>query len=108
MEKELTYSSKEKKSTKMTFQLLTSMSPNSREPTFVKKNIKVVRYHKMCGAEIIDENDSDYIFKSTRVKYLERKKSLFNILEDKNMLDLNLGMWSFIVSVIKQYFIFKK
>ena len=79
-----------------------------------KKNIKVVRYHKMCGAEIIDENDSDYIFKSTRVKYLERKKSLFNILEDKNMLEddlISIGIAAYnhqdfieetIVSCIKQ------
>ena len=35
-----------------------------------KENKKVVRYHKMVGSKIVDENDMDYFFESTKEEYL--------------------------------------
>ena len=45
-----------------------------------KDNIKVVRYHKICGSEIIDETDLDYIFRSTKLIYIKNKRHLFCML----------------------------
>ena len=45
-----------------------------------KANKKVVRYHKICGAEIIDENDLDYIFRSTKEIYLKNQQHLMDML----------------------------
>lgn len=47
-----------------------------------KNNVKVVRYHKICGARIIDENDQDYIFKFDKCDYLDNKERLFLMLGD--------------------------
>ncbi len=45
-----------------------------------KKNVKVVRYHKICGSIIIDETEEDYIFKSTKEIYFKNKQRLLEML----------------------------
>ena len=45
-----------------------------------KENVKVVRYHKICGAQIINETELDYIFRSDRDSYLKVKEKLFFML----------------------------
>ena len=39
-----------------------------------KENKKVIRFHKMLGAKIVDENDIDYFFECTKEDYLEKIK----------------------------------
>lgn len=36
-----------------------------------KENKKVIRFHKMLGAKIVDENDIDYFFECTKEDYLK-------------------------------------
>lgn len=45
-----------------------------------KDNKKVVRFHKLCGAQIVAENDVDYFFEITRDCYNEHKKLFWNAL----------------------------
>lgn len=45
-----------------------------------KNNIKVVKYHKICGSKIIGETDSDYIFMYNRDIYFKNKNKLFSML----------------------------
>lgn len=45
-----------------------------------KENVQVVRYHKMRGAKIVDEDDADYFFELTRENYNKITKKLFNTL----------------------------
>lgn len=45
-----------------------------------KNNTKVVRYHKICGAQIIEETDIDYVFKSTKDNYLIMRDMFFTML----------------------------
>lgn len=39
-----------------------------------KENKKVIRFHKMLGAKIVDENDIDYFFECTKEDYLKKIK----------------------------------
>ena len=45
-----------------------------------KENKKVVRYHKLCGAQIIDELELDYVFESNKEIYQRTKDQLFEML----------------------------
>ncbi|WP_298069566.1 GNAT family N-acetyltransferase [uncultured Mailhella sp.] len=45
-----------------------------------KDNIKVVRYHKICGSKIIDKTEFEYIFMSNRSSYWTNKDKLFSML----------------------------
>ena len=43
-----------------------------------KDNIKVVRYHKMYGAKIVDENDIDYFLELTKKDFKDSEKKLIS------------------------------
>lgn len=45
-----------------------------------KKNKKVVRYHKMCGAKIVDENELDFFFELTKSDYENIKNKLCEMI----------------------------
>lgn len=45
-----------------------------------KENKKVVRFHKICGAKIVDENDIDYFFELTKETFENNKKLMYGIL----------------------------
>lgn len=45
-----------------------------------KKNIKVIRFHLLCGAEIVGEDESNYYFELTKERHLKRKEKLFSLL----------------------------
>lgn len=44
-----------------------------------KGNKKVIRYHKMMGATIVDETELDYLFECTRENYMQNIKNYINI-----------------------------
>ena len=45
-----------------------------------KGNNKVIRYHKICGAEILSENDLEYNFLLTKEMYIKNRDNLMRIL----------------------------
>lgn len=45
-----------------------------------KGNKKVVRYHKICGAKIVDENDIDYFFELTKETFENNRKLMYGML----------------------------
>lgn len=45
-----------------------------------KENKKVVRFHKICGAKIVNENDIDYFFELTKETFENNKKLMYGIL----------------------------
>lgn len=45
-----------------------------------KENKKVVRYHKICGAKIVEENEIDYFLELTKEDYRNSKEKLYNLL----------------------------
>ena len=45
-----------------------------------KENIKVVRFHKICGAKIVAEDDTDYFFEITRSDFEKVKFRLYEML----------------------------
>lgn len=45
-----------------------------------KENKKVVRFHKICGAKIVDENDIDYFFELTKENFETNKDKLYGML----------------------------
>lgn len=45
-----------------------------------KANKKVVRFHKMCGAKIVEENDIDYFFEMTKDVFEKMKPQLYSML----------------------------
>lgn len=45
-----------------------------------KANKKVVRFHKMCGAKIVDENEIDYFFEMTKADFEAIKPKLYGML----------------------------
>lgn len=46
-----------------------------------KENKKVIRYHQMCGARIVGENEIDYFFELTKKDYENIKEKLNNMLQ---------------------------
>ena len=47
-----------------------------------KSNKKVVRFHKICGAKIVDENDIDCFFELTKEEFNKKKPQLLAMLGD--------------------------
>ncbi len=47
-----------------------------------KSNKKVVRFHKICGAKIVDENDIDCFFELTKEEFNKKKSQLLAMLGD--------------------------
>ena len=47
-----------------------------------KGNKKVLRYHKICGAKIVDENDIDCFFELTKEEFNKKKSQLLAMLGD--------------------------
>ena len=45
-----------------------------------KENKKVVRFHKLCGAKIVDENDIDYFFELSKEDFEKNKARIMGIL----------------------------
>ena len=45
-----------------------------------KENKKVVRFHKICGAKIVGENDIDYFFELTKELYFKNRDNLLRII----------------------------
>ncbi len=45
-----------------------------------KKNVKVVRFHKICGAKIVDENDIDYFFELTKEDFDKNRENITKML----------------------------
>lgn len=44
-----------------------------------KDNKKVIRFHKMMGANVVGETDLDYLFECTKEDYLKNVKKYFNL-----------------------------
>lgn len=45
-----------------------------------KENKKVVRFHKLCGAKIVDENDIDYFFELSKEDFEKNKTRIIGTL----------------------------
>lgn len=45
-----------------------------------KGNKKVIRFHKICGARIVDENEVDYFFEYTKEDFRNNKEKLYGML----------------------------
>jgi len=45
-----------------------------------KENKKVIRFHKLCGAKIVGENDIDYFFEYTKEDFENNKEKLYGML----------------------------
>ena len=46
-----------------------------------KGNKKVIRYHQMCGAKIVGENEIEYLFELTKQDYEDIKEKLNSMLQ---------------------------
>lgn len=45
-----------------------------------KNHTKVIRYHKMCGSEIVSQTNEEYLFEYTQEIYKNNKDRLFTML----------------------------